>query len=263
VGAQRHATCVDCHNAHEATHRPTSGTRISGDLDAVWGIDEMGNKIDVAQFEYQICFKCHADSANQPSRRNPANPTAIRRAAADPNLRRVFGTTSASAHPVVAPGRNANVPSLKKPLTTASKILCSDCHSSDDGPAAGGAGARGPHGSIYRPLLELNYSTADFTPESPTAYALCYKCHDRAVLLSPSSGFNKQHLRHVVNDSSPCSACHAAHGVSGTVGTAQANAHLVDFDLSIVKPGPGPAYSSTSRSCNLTCHGYVHRSSTY
>ncbi|HEY6002432.1 MAG TPA: cytochrome c3 family protein [Anaeromyxobacter sp.] len=265
VGASRHATCADCHNAHEAKHRPGMGQRISGALDGVWGIDELGRRVEAAQFEYQICFKCHGDSVNQPASVGGGNPLAARRAGADANLRRVFARTSPSSHPVIAQGRNADVPSLRPPLTVASQILCSDCHSSDDGQAAGGAGPRGPHGSVYRPLLERNYATADFTAESPMAYALCYKCHDRDTLLSARSAF-PLHATHVRNDGAPCSACHAAHGVSSASGTVQGNAHLIDFDLSIVRPGSAAPYSSTgprSGSCTLMCHGHAHKASPY
>jgi hypothetical protein len=125
-------------------------------------------------------------------------------------------------------------------------------------PRGGSGGARGPHGSIYRPLLERNYSTTDPTVESPAAYALCYKCHDREKLLSDASAF-RLHRRHVVDASAPCSACHSAHGVSPLTGTAENNAHLVDFDLSVVRPlGGGRPYASAGPrrgSCNLTCHG--------
>ncbi|HEX9242315.1 MAG TPA: cytochrome c3 family protein [Anaeromyxobacter sp.] len=264
VGSSRHATCADCHNPHEATHRPTAGRRISGALDGVWGIDERGNRVEVAEFEWQICLKCHGDSANQPTG-NRTGPTAVRRGL-EVNLRRVFAATAASSHPVLGPGRNPFVPSLKPPLTTASQILCSDCHSSDDGPATGGQAAGGPHGSIYRPLLERNYAIADFTPESPTAYALCYKCHDRTVLLSAQSSFNL-HQRHVVADHAPCSVCHTAHGVAATLGSAQTNAHLVDFDLRAVKPLPGiPPYTASGGgrgSCTLVCHGRRHDATRY
>ena len=263
IGAMRHATCVDCHEPHQAKHRPTQSQRLSGALDGVWGIDELGNRIDAAQYEYQICFKCHGDSMNQSA--IAASAVGARRTAQDRNLRLVFGSTAISSHPVVARGQGTRVPSLKAPLTVASTILCSDCHSSDDGPAAGtgGTGTAGPHGSVYAPLLERNYSTTDFTAESSIAYALCYKCHDRSVLFSTSSSFNR-HQTHVQNDNAPCSACHSAHGVSATKGTGDANAHLVDFDLNIVKPNGGqPAYSANGRSCNLTCHGQRHDGFSY
>ena len=266
VGASRHATCVDCHNPHEA--RPSTlsaGARLAGSLQGVWGIDDLGRRSDVAQFEYQICFKCHGDSQNQPAAFRGAGQQPVRRAAADANLRRVFAASSPSSHPVVAPGRNPDVPSLRAPLTAASQIRCTDCHASDDGPGAGGSGPRGPHGSIHHPLLERNYSTSDLTPESPATYALCYKCHVREVLLSPASAF-PLHQKHVVDQRTPCSACHAAHGVSATAGTPLANAHLVDFDLTIVRPAAGAPYTSTgprAGSCNLTCHGQRHDSLRY
>jgi predicted CXXCH cytochrome family protein len=261
VGARRHATCVDCHDPHEAKQRAGTGQLIAGALDGVWGIDDLGRRVEVVQFEYQICFKCHGDSANQPSLSGSgALPGFVRRAAADPNLRRVFATSAPSSHPVVASGRNPDVPSLRPPLSVASRIRCSDCHASDDGAAAGGAGPRGPHGSIYRPLLERSYSTADMTVESPGSYALCYKCHDRDVLLSTSSAF-RPHRSHVVTYLAPCSACHSAHGVSATSGSSRNNAHLIDFDLSIVRPGASAPYTSDgprTGSCSLTCHGRLH-----
>jgi predicted CXXCH cytochrome family protein len=258
IGAMRHATCVDCHDAHEAKHRPTQGQRISGALDGVWGIDQTGQRVDPAQFEWQICLKCHGDSANRSAR---PSTLGARRAAQDLNLRQVFGSTSMSAHPVMNRGTGVNVPSLKPPLTVASTILCTDCHASDDGPGAGGTGTAGPHGSAYSPILERYYATADLTLESPVAYALCYKCHDRNVLLSPASAFGgaSGHLKHVQTARAPCSACHSAHGVSATRGNPDANAHLVDFDLTIVRPlGGAPPYSASGRSCNLTCHGQRH-----
>ncbi len=258
IGASRHATCVDCHDAHQAKHRPTQGQRISGALDGAWGIDQSGQRVQPAQFEWQICLKCHGDSVNRGMK---PSTLGVRRAAQDANLRLVFGPTAVSSHPVMNRGTGVRVPSLKAPLTVASTILCSDCHASDDGPGAGGAGTAGPHGSIYSPILERNYATADFTPESPIAYALCYKCHDRNVLLSPASAFGgaNGHQKHVQSAHAPCSACHSAHGVSATRGTSDANAHLVDFDLTIVRPLPGsPPYSANGRSCNLTCHGQRH-----
>ena len=279
MGASRHGTCVDCHDAHEAKHRPApvlfpstgiapeyapgSRQRISGALDGVWGIDQSGVKVDPAQFEWQICLKCHGDSVNRGS---SASLVGARRAAKDLNLRQVFGASTISAHPVVNRGAGTSVPSLKPPLTVASTILCSDCHSSDDGPGAGGRGSAGPHGSIYAPLLERNYATADFTPESTVAYALCYKCHDRNVILGLGgvpTAF-KPHALHVQTAHAPCSACHSAHGVSASRGTPDANAHLIDFDLTIVRPlGGAPPYSAGGRSCSVTCHGKRHDATRY
>jgi predicted CXXCH cytochrome family protein len=262
AAAPRHATCADCHDAHAAYARPAQAPFASGALAGVWGIDRNGARVESVRYEYEVCFKCHGDSGNQPQARASGTAESLRRRANDVNLRRAFDPTSPSYHPVGAPGRGADVPSLVAPLTTASMIYCSDCHGSDR------AGApRGPHGSTFAHLLERNYSTADRTAESSAAYALCYKCHDRAVLLSDRSAFNL-HRKHVVDQAAPCSSCHNSHGVSSQNGTAANNAHLVDFDVSIVKPTPrGPeSYAVSgfrSGSCNVTCHGKDHAGAAY
>ncbi len=277
-GAARHVTCADCHEPHQATGRKASvAPGIQGAMSGAWGIDRSGARVDPARFEYEVCFKCHADSANQPQARATVGASAPRRASLEVNLRRTFDPAGPSAHPVLGPGRNPTVPSLIPPLTGSSVIYCSDCHASNDTRASGGAGARGPHGSIYRPLLERNYVTQDGTPEGPDAYALCYKCHQRDTLLSTRSSF-PLHATHVSPGPAaklataiptPCSVCHNAHGVSSLVGSPSANAHLIDFDLNVVKPLPGeaaPRYTATGArggSCALTCHGQAHRSLSY
>lgn len=272
AGDPRHVTCVDCHDPHQATSAQSAPGALNGTLRGAWGIDASGARVDGVQFEYQVCFKCHGDSPNKRSALDRPF-SAPRRANSDPNLRRSFSPSSASFHPVLAPGRGSDVPSLLAPWTTASTVKCSDCHSSDSGSQAGGAAPRGPHGSIHAPLLERNYSTADFTAESPAAYALCYKCHGRDDLLSERSPFKLSsqpksgvtpylHRLHVVDLASPCSACHAAHSVSGPAASTVTNAHLIDFDLSIVQPQGGQVrYESSglrSGSCTLRCHGEAH-----
>jgi hypothetical protein len=274
----RHVTCVDCHEPHQATaQKAVVAPGIQGAMAGTWGIDRHGARIDPARYEYEVCFKCHADSANQPQARATVGASAPRRAAIEVNLRRVFEPSGPSAHPVIGPGRNPAVPGLIPPLTASSVIYCTDCHASNDTRASGGAGPRGPHGSIYRNLLERNYVTQDGTPESADAYALCYKCHKRETLLSTQSSF-PLHQGHVSPGASaklasaiptPCSVCHNAHGVSSLVGNPSNNAHLVDFDLNVVKALPGqaaPRYTASGGrggSCALVCHGQTHNPLSY
>lgn len=258
AATQRHAVCVDCHDPHAATDRDAAMAPLaSGPIAGAWGIDQGGALAKPALNQYEICFKCHGDSANQPIPSQMGGLSAPRRAAEDANLRRVFGADAPSSHPVLGARAGVDVPSLLSPWTAASVLFCTDCHASDQGPGAGGTGARGPHGSIYPRLLERNYSTADATMESAESYALCYKCHDRSILLSEKSAF-RFHRKHVVDQGAPCSACHAAHGVSSRRGTPTNNAHLIDFDLSIVRVGATlPAYTTNGRrsgSCTLQCH---------
>jgi predicted CXXCH cytochrome family protein len=276
-GARRHVTCVDCHDPHFANAIPAVAPQAQGALAGAWGIDQNGQRVQPVRFEYEVCFKCHGDSANKPQTMGMSSIGSPKRAVDDANLRRVFSTSSPSAHPVVSPGRNMDVPSLLKPYGPTSMIYCSDCHASDTGPGAGGMGARGPHGSSYAHLLERNYSTADRTVESPTSYALCYKCHDRDVLMSDRTAFRKisgtvtrsLHKLHVVDSSTSCATCHDSHGVSQQAGALPgANAHLVNFDMSVVRAGPkGPAaYQALgvrSGGCTLTCHDVVHTGMRY
>jgi len=269
--AKRHVTCADCHNPHQSSRKIASAPRAGGALAGVWGIDRNGLKVDPVLFEYEVCFKCHADSANQPQAKGPPPGRTVRRAVIEVSLRRAFDPAAPSFHPVVAPGRNPKVPSLVAPLTASSQIYCGDCHGSDETSTGGGV-PRGPHGSIYPYLLARNYGTADGTPETPEAYALCYQCHSRDKLLSTETTFSRLdpaasqreslHRRHL-QGGAPCSACHNAHGVSAAAGNPVNNAHLIDFDVSIVgqtsqglrryqSAGPGAG------SCALSCHGRDH-----
>ncbi len=255
-GSPRHVTCVDCHNPHAVYSRQAEAPFVSGALANVRGITLAGEPVDPARYEYELCFKCHGDSRNQTGARRslfqrlPASP--------EPNLRLTFDVRSApSFHPIEGPGRSHDVPSLIPPLSNRSMIYCSDCHSSD---AAGGP--RGPHGSAYPGLLERPLAMLDHTPESPQAYALCYKCHDRAAVLSPSSPF-PTHTLHVVRAATPCTACHDPHGVSARQGNASNNAHLINFDTRIVgrnQRGLREYASQGPRSgrCSSSCHGKDH-----
>lgn len=256
VVQSRHIECVDCHNPHAAT--AGAGTP-SGPLAGVRGITIAGGEVNPATYEYQICFGCHADS--------PGNPAPlITRQIAQNNTRLEFNTSNPSYHPVAGPGVNPNVPSLIAPLTTASVINCTGCHNNNAGPGAGGAGPNGPHGSTYAPLLERQYLTADNTPESATAYALCYKCHSRTSILADASF--REHNVHVRGANIPCSACHDPHGISATQGNALNNSKLINFDTSIAKPNSSGLLKFESQGtnagrCYLLCHGKTHNPCTY
>ncbi len=267
--APRHVTCVDCHNPHAAFNRPAVGLTLSGALAGVWGVDQRGERVEQVKFEYEVCLKCHGDSANKPLSWGAARPQPPQREKLQgpDNLKLAFGSNAASAHPVIQPGTGADVPSLKPEYAGGRTIACSACHNSDTGPAVGGSGPNGPHGSNFSFLLERNLETSDRTPESPAAYALCYKCHEREVVLSDRSAF-KLHRQHVVDSSTPCTACHNSHGVSAQRATRQGGAHLMDYDTNIVAPGTNGRreyFSQGGRSgaCTVACHGKVHDGTKY
>ena len=223
--------------------------------------------MEPARNEYEVCFKCHGDSANKPQGRASVAGRP-QRLADDLNLRRVFDPAAPSSHPVVAPGKRSRVPGLKAPYAEGTHVYCTDCHASDESPAAGGRRTRAARLHLPSRSSSAPTTTTDFTVEGPSAYALCYKCHDREILFSAASGFTTDggvalHLTHVRGEAAPCSACHDAHGVSAQLGNATGNAHLIDFDVNIVKAGSGAIRQYVSQgaaggSCNLTCHTRPH-----
>jgi predicted CXXCH cytochrome family protein len=244
----RHAACVDCHDPHAANSRPAIRPNASGALAGVQGVSANGTVLRTVAREYELCFRCHADGLTR-------GPARILREWPETNTRLELLPANASYHPVLAPGKNGRVPSLIAPWTSASVVYCTDCHNNDQGPGAGGAGPKGPHGSTFAPLLERNLVQVDFQMESQAAYALCYKCHSESVLMA-----DVLHSQHVRDAKTSCSTCHDAHGV-------QNQAHLINFNTLYVKPLNGRlTYSSlgiNNDSCTLSCHGKDHSNSSY
>ncbi len=249
----RHVTCADCHDAHAANTTAATAPNASGALANLVGVTAAGGVIKPLQKEYELCFRCHADSTQR-------GAAVVPRQYVQTNTRLEFSPANQSYHPIEASGRNnTSVPSLISPWKTSSVMYCTDCHNSDTGPGAGGSGANGPHGSAFRPLLERNLVTTDNLSESPAAYALCYKCHDRTKVLSSSSF--RYHSKHVVNKKTACTTCHDSHGVANAP-------HLINFNPTYVTTNSVGQlnYISTGTfkgTCNLKCHGENHRNYNY
>jgi hypothetical protein len=160
-----------------------------------------------------------------------------------------------------------------------SRLLCTDCHNSDDNRESGGAGPSGPHGSQYAHILERRYEFSQVAPgvaplagpgtaiqnlqpavADPSAngpYSLCAKCHNLSNVLSNAS-FSK-HAIHI-NAGFSCSVCHTAHGVPA--GSAGSGERLVDFDIAVVAQNDAfnipIAYNRATATCTLKCHNYNH-----
>ncbi len=228
--AQRHVACYDCHNIHTVT--------AAAPFAKVTGYSRARVEMSEAQYEYQVCYKCHSDSINL-----PVDQT-------DKILE--FDPTNPSFHPVEAAGANPSVPSLVTGLTTNSIIKCTSCHGNSNT-----AGPQGPHGSDEQHLLKARYDTNDGV-EGTTVYALCYGCHDRRSIVVDDDSF-KRHSRHVVTEQTSCFTCHESHG-------SRQNPHLINFNDAVVAPSPtwgGPDYipdmsGGGQPRCYLTCHGVVH-----
>jgi predicted CXXCH cytochrome family protein len=297
VNNSRHSECADCHNPH-AARQATIATppTVQQSLAGVSGINSSGSIVNPAQNQYEICFKCHADSSNKPQSagggmygREPIRATWT----SDPfNLRLDFNSPVAR-HNVTQPARPGDSPSLRasmldlngsptgRSLTTSAYLYCTDCHNNDAAVASGGAAPNGPHGSKWPHVLERQYqenstpatsggafANIAYTPGINSPYALCDKCHDLDNKLNlrgtgTDAVFGK-HQSHVMKDGASCSVCHASHGVQGA--TVANNRHLINFDTQIVASygtNLEPYIDTSRRQCFLTCHGVAHNGSSY
>lgn len=257
-------TCWDCHNPHLVNERAADPPFASGLLEGVSGIDRQGSPLEAVTYEYEVCLKCHGDDA--------ADAEFVPRYVASNNTRTDFDSANPSYHPVVAMGKELDVPSIPSSLSPSlqpmDQIYCSSCHADDSG------NSNGPHGSSYPPILRERYETADGTPESYENYALCYRCHEQSSILAdasfvkkaipttPSGGGHSGHLA----AGAPCAACHDPHGINDELAGSDTgdHTHLINFDSAIVQPlgtALEPLFEDTgthSGNCTLVCHGVTH-----
>lgn len=251
----RHVTCVDCHDPHAVASTPATPPMASARLRGVRGVDISGGLVTSAVNEYEVCLTCHglADQTTAP---------AIVRQDNTRNIRLEISPSNPSYHPLAAAGKNATIAGLIPPYTASSLIYCTDCHNDDQ--AAGGMGARGPHGSLYEPILERPYETSDPGSGTASGYMLCLKCHSESSLFQTRF----PHAKHVVEARASCAVCHDAHGArqnirlinfmrrspSGNVVVAPSTSGRLEF-IPDAEPGRG--------SCFLNCHGAEHDPRSY
>lgn len=257
--AQKHVECEDCHNPHMAKISAATAPDINGTLKGVTGVSLL-KEVKEAEFEYEVCFKCHAD--------NNFSSTTIKRKIHVLNTRFDFDLNNPSYHPVAGPGKGTDVPSLRTelvpPYTTSSIIYCTDCHGSDQSVKAGGTGANGPHGSGVKYMLLHAYETDRYPllPYADSQYALCFRCHDQTRLFNATSPFRKVstgtplHDLHVRQQGVSCYICHDPHGIRG--GTDKGNAHLINFvDTTFIGAASYDSDDTTDgtpKSCTVSCH---------
>lgn len=292
LNRNRHATCVDCHNPHDSqrtssflatTIRPAeNGANGISAADGVTVVSPAAN-------QYEICFRCHATSAGkQKLAIFGYYPTRIETTGDPLNLVPQLSTTSISSHPVTHDRQSKYPqPSLLKFMWNldgrtqgrimGSRILCTDCHNSDDNREFGGQGPNGPHGSQYAHILERLYEFSEVAPGAepgttiqnllpavvdPGAsgpYSLCAKCHNLSNILSNASF--SQHSTHI-NAGFSCSVCHTSHGVPSSSGVGMGGERLVSFDIGVVARNDATdapiSYNRSTATCTLKCHNYDH-----
>ncbi len=245
LSAPEHVECVDCHNPHRVNGQTASAPGVNGRLEGVPGVDINGIVVASSRDEYQICFRCHADNSFSAT-------VVVPRQVEEVNERLRFDPANPSYHPVAAIGKNANVPSLRPEYDPTSRIYCSDCHNSDQGSKAGGAGPDGVHGSNHPHLLLARYEQDNYPLSyAESNYSLCFRCHDPAILFDRFQSAFPGHWQHVQRFGISCSLCHDPHGVPIAGGaTSSANAHLINFDTRFFTG----SYDAVARSCTVSCH---------
>jgi len=288
VNTTRHAECADCHNSHAAS--PQTGTpvapTIQADLAGVSGYDTTGVLIPATK-EYQVCYKCHADSSNKPvtstygrtAPRYPGGPMPAGypiqppRPADQYNVRLKFlstighnvmgnsvaTTTNSSLRPFMLNIDGSN--NTSRPLSSTTLLYCTDCHNSDQARSSNGTGPNGPHGSIYPHLLQLNLfqdaAGGGGGGGGSTAAALCNKCHNLTTVRNESP--------HDDHNGVGCTSCHDPHGVIG--GSPSANRAMINFDTAVAAKSTtnfGYFFGVSGRKgCYTNCHGHNHNPETY
>jgi len=304
-GTSREATCWDCHSAHQGVStsatvtrslagrlgrssiavtraNPSSGGTLAPALVAVSGVDKNGNHLKVVSHEYEICFKCHANSSTQPQKapgNNIYGYVPARQVDAS-NVRLDF--TSLSHHNVVNPRSSASVPDLRPAVLqldggigkslSSGYLNCTDCHNGNDAQEAGGKGSNGPHISDFAHLLERRYdmnrpapdlafpvTSLSVPPDGGDSlsgpFALCNKCHNLRQLLTSGDSVFRHHASHVVAGGISCAVCHAPHGVQGN--DPARHAELINLDMSMVGPDPTTGrleINTAARTCYVSCH---------
>ncbi len=297
LNASRHAECADCHNPHAAqgssvaAAAPAAQPALRG-ASGVSGMDGSSPLLPAVN-QYEVCFKCHGNSANKPQTasfvdygRTPYRWTFP--AIADPYNVRLDFQSAVTRHNVTQPARAGASPSLRanmldlngnpsgRSLAVGTYLYCTDCHNNDSARQSGGTAANGPHGSIYNHILERRYEIepAPATPGGSSvgvgyssgltgSYALCDKCHDVDNGVLGSDAVFRRHRDHVVDAQTSCATCHAPHGVQSS--TAPPNTRLINPDTRIVGPNAQGVLriDTAARSCSLTCHGENHTNKHY
>jgi predicted CXXCH cytochrome family protein len=212
-----------------------------------------------------LCLDCHADIG-------VASRAKVRHA---PIFREHSCGLCHSVHAAKAPAL----------LPASEKELCLSCHGQDNhlrskplrniareiegevrlhGPVASGecSPCHAPHGSNAPRLLRANYPTGPYAPYAQGTYALCFGCHDQAMLKTARTatdtrfrnGDRNLHYLHVADPRKgrTCTACHASHAGDETGLIRRTGSPFGDWEIPVNFNS-----AATGGSCAPGCHASV------
>jgi hypothetical protein len=259
----------------DTIHTPgTTGNAVSDVLKYVWGVEPTSwpsnwtavstfterkppTYSDGAQYEYQICFKCHSDYGLGTITDAMSTIGSGSTLVTDQGWE--FNPNNASFHPVVSAlgagtGSTNQLESAQMAggWSAGDTMYCSDCHNTDDGSAA-----QGPHGSTVKWMLSGTnkawpYTTASLNGTSGTSSFRTYNSRDTSIGTDDGLFCANCHTidasNHVHSDdgdhrSAPCVSCHirVPHGgkVSRLIAAANASNPLTILPARYAPNGNG------------------------
>lgn len=198
--------CQVCHDAH-ATNNSSLLSEDTNDLCLECHID-VAHTIDTASTQHAAvttkrgCTNCHAAHATNHASLLRSDARNLCFECHDRPITLPDGSTIVNMQKVMASGT-----SLHGSLTERG---CAECHQI--------------HGGDHRRLLVDHYPSTMYFPFSESSYALCFGCHDRALVMDANTtsatgfrnGATNLHFVHVNRDRKgrSCRTCHDAHAAS-------------------------------------------------
>lgn len=233
--------CETCHQPNGADHSIiTKAFNFSDKLPQLCYTchDGVQSSIDKSQIVHgpvsdkRSCVNCHSPHSSAQSKL----------------LKKESKELCLSCHNKLIDNKNHKIANIKQKVTTAKYIHaavedgCLTCHK--------------PHSSDRKNLLADKFPSHEYTVVSPDSFALCFNCHDAAMIEKPTSNSTSfrdksknLHFLHVNgNKGRSCTLCHDVHGSD--------NEHLIKSKVLFGNYEMTQTYRTTGTggSCKNACH---------
>lgn len=254
--------CKECHNELITLNTVHS---VAEDCETCHASNGAGHSIITKAFNFteklpQLCYTCH-DLMQESISRSKIVHGPINDIKSCVNCHSPHSTNEAkllkkeskelclSCHNKPIETKNHKIPNIKQKVTTAKVIHaavedgCITCHK--------------PHSSDNKNLLADNFPSNEYTVVNPDSFALCFNCHDAAMIEKPTTtdatsfrnNSKNLHFLHVNgNKGRSCTLCHDVHGTD--------NEHLIKPKVLFGNYEMTQTYRSTGTggSCKNACH---------
>ncbi len=216
----RHVSCVDCHNPHAARSAASTSLGLSGSLAQVKGVTAGGGPVQVASHEYEICFRCHAESGSRStSRISASSPSPTPASSSTPATPLTTPWPPLPNPPRAAPSFPPGPPPNRSFAPTATTTTRA--------PGSRAPGQTARTAPFTPPCSNAISIRRTFSPKAPPPMPCATSATARACSWPTGSTAGTS-----ATSKTACSTCHDAHGV-------QSQPHLINFNTLYVKPFNG------------------------